>query len=433
MRRIDVGILLSEKVAFTLEGKFSHGGTACEGTHTVSSIDGKISWNGTLHERVLLEPCSEDAFFTLEDVVIGIDFHWQRKERQSFKGSLLLFVEDGKVRAVNRVAVEDYLASVISSEMSATSSMQLLKAHAVISRSWLYAQLERARREKSATALCGHSNGDEIIRWYAREDHTLFDFCADDHCQRYQGITMATSPDVERAVRETCDMVLTYGSEVCDARFSKCCGGVTERFSACWEDSDVGYLTALRDAESGTPLPRLDTEEGARVWIESEPDSFCSSPEERVITQVLNSYDRETADFYRWTVEYSQDALSALVREKSGIDFGLIEELRPIERGASGRIVRLRIIGTKRSIVVGKELEIRRWLSPSHLYSSAFVADRQTAADGTVTFVLKGAGWGHGVGLCQIGAAVMSDKGYSYTDILSHYYPGTELKDINTL
>ena len=433
MRRIDVGILLSEKVAFTLEGKFSHGGTACEGTHTVSSIDGKINWNGTLHERVLLEPCSEDAFFTLEDVVIGIDFHWQRKERQSFKGSLLLFVEDGRVRAVNRVAVEDYLVSVISSEMSATSSMQLLKAHAVISRSWLYAQLERARREKSTTALCGHSNGNEIIRWYAREDHMLFDFCADDHCQRYQGKTMATSPDVERAVRETCDMVLTYGSEVCDARFSKCCGGVTERFSACWEDSDVGYLTALRDAESGTPLPRLDTEEGARAWIESEPGAFCSSPEERVITQVLNSYDRETADFYRWTVEYSQDALSALVREKSGIDFGLIEELRPIERGASGRIVRLRIIGTKRSIVVGKELEIRRWLSPSHLYSSAFVADRQTAADGTVTFVLKGAGWGHGVGLCQIGAAVMSDKGYSYTDILSHYYPGTELKDINTL
>ena len=433
MRRIDVGILLSEKVAFTLEGKFAHGSTACEGTHTVSSIDGKISWNGTLHERVLLEPCSEDAFFTLEDVVIGIDFHWQRKERQSFKGSLLLFVEDGRVRAVNRVAVEDYLVSVISSEMSATSSMQLLKAHAVISRSWLYAQLERARREKSTTAMCGHSSGDEIIRWYAREDHTLFDFCADDHCQRYQGITMATNSNVERAVRETCDMVLTYGGEVCDARFSKCCGGVTERFSACWEENDADYLTALRDAEAGTALPPLDTEEGARAWIESVPHSFCSSPEERVITQVLNCYDRETADFYRWTVEYSQDALSALVREKSGIDFGQIEELQPLERGASGRIVRLRIIGTKRSIVVGKELEIRRWLSPSHLYSSAFVTDRQTAADGTATFVLKGAGWGHGVGLCQIGAAVMSDKGYSYTDILSHYYPGTELKDINTL
>ena len=428
MRRIDVGILLSDGVEFSFNGDYRCGDDVCTGRHTVSAVEGKICWQGALCDRLLFEPCAEDSFFTIENVVIGIDFHWQRKERQSFKGSLLLFVEEGRVRVVNRVAVEDYLVSVISSEMSATSSMQLLKAHAVISRSWLYAQLERA---KNSEAVCGYSTDDEIIRWYAREDHTLFDFCADDHCQRYQGITMAANSNVERAVKETENMVLASGGKVCDARFSKCCGGVTERFSACWEDSDVEYLTALRDAESSEPLPPLDTEEGARAWIESVPDAFCSSPDGRVISQVLNSYDQETADFYRWTVVYDSDTLSALVREKSGIDFGLIKELLPMERGASGRIVRLKIVGTIRSIVVGKELEIRRWLSPSHLYSSAFVVDKQMADDGTVNFVLQGAGWGHGVGLCQIGAAVMGEKGYSYKDILAQYYPGTELKNIN--
>ncbi len=427
MRQIDVGILLSDSVAFSFNGEYRCRGSICNGRHTVSAVEGKLHWNGAICDRLLFEPCSGESFFTIENVVIGIDFHWQRKVDQSFKGTLLLFVEDDRVRVVDRVAVEDYLVSVISSEMSATSSMQLLKAHAVISRSWLYAQLERAKKNINATALCEQTNNDEIIRWYARENHTLFDFCADDHCQRYQGITMVANADVARAVKETENMVLAYGDEVCDARFSKCCGGITEKFSACWEDTDIEYLTALRDSDCGGQLPRLDTEKGAREWIESVPESFCSTPEEKVIMQVLNSYDRETADFYRWSVTYSQEELSSLVHEKSGVDFGLVEELQPIERGASGRIVKLRIAGTKRSLTVGKELEIRRWLSPSHLYSSAFVVDRFMDDDGKVSFRLKGAGWGHGVGLCQIGAAVMAEKGYDYKEILAHYYPGTEL------
>ncbi len=432
MRKIDVGILLSDKVSFSFVGEYCCASGNCNGKHTASVVDGKIFCNNTLCDRLLFEPCNDDSFFTVENVVIGIDFHWQRKENQSFKGMLLLFVEDGKVRVVNRVAVEDYLISVISSEMSATSSMQLLKAHAVISRSWLYAQLKRAEKEINAASLCEYSDEDEIIRWYAREDHTLFDFCADDHCQRYQGITKVANSNVVRAVRETENIVLAHGNEVCDARFSKCCGGVTEKFSACWENNDIEYLTALRDAECDGLLPQIDTEEGAREWIESVPESFCSSPDENVILQVLNSYDRETADFYRWNVVYDQDTLSSLVREKSGIDFGTIEELLPVERGASGRIVKLRIVGTKRSLTVGKELEIRRWLSPSHLYSSAFVADKVATAGGAVKFVLKGAGWGHGVGLCQIGAAVMAEKGYGYEEILAHYYPGTELINLET-
>ena len=426
-RSVDVGILRAPRIKFDLTGSFSSLAQFVDKGNEVVALDGKLYYCGELYDTLLFTPVDNTTLFTLHDVVIGVNFHWQRKEKQTFKGELLFMVEDGEVRAINRLAVEDYLVSVISSEMSATSSLEFLKAHTVISRSWLYAQLQR--KERHQQGVLGWENGDEIVRWYAREDHTLFDLCADDHCQRYQGVTRAINPNVERAVRETHNMVLKYNGEVCDARFSKCCGGVTERFSACWEDEDYGYLKAVRDCEGVEVVPDLTTEHGAREWIESVPPSYCSTADKEVLSQILNGYDQETNDFYRWRVEYSQEELSLLVARRSGIDFGEIEDLQPVERAASGRIVRLRIVGRKRTVIVGKELEIRRWLSESHLYSSAFVVDK-VEEEGNVCFVLKGAGWGHGVGLCQIGAAVMGEKGCSFRHILEHYYPGAVLEQI---
>ena len=426
-RSVDVGILRAPRIKFDLTGSFSSLVQFVDKGNEVVALDGKLCYCGELYDTLLFTPVDNTALFTLHDVVIGVNFHWQRKEKQTFKGELLFIVEDGEVRAVNRLAVEDYLVSVISSEMSATSSLEFLKAHTVISRSWLYAQLQR--KERHQQGVLGWENGDEIVRWYAREDHTLFDLCADDHCQRYQGVTRAINPNVERAVRETCGMVLKYNGEVCDARFSKCCGGVTERFSACWEDEDYGYLKAVRDCKGVEVVPDLTTENGARKWIESVPSSYCSTTDKEVLSQILNGYDQETNDFYRWRIEYSQEELSLLVARRSGIDFGEIEDLQPVERAASGRIVRLRIVGRKRTLIVGKELEIRRWLSESHLYSSAFVVDKEEKEE-CVRFVLKGAGWGHGVGLCQIGAAVMGEKGCSFRHILEHYYPGAVLERI---
>lgn len=431
MRTVDVGILLADEIEFDLIGEFSMCGKRVTGLKKVFVDNGMLICGDETAPTLCFTPSADNAFFNLHDVIIGVNFHWQRKENQSFKGELLFIVEDGMVRAINRVGVEEYLVSVISSEMSATSSLEFLKAHTIISRSWLYSQL--LRKEKTAQSALGWENGEEVIRWYAREDHTLFDLCADDHCQRYQGVTRALNPNVERAVRETCDMVLMSGGEVCDARFSKCCGGVTERFSACWENEDYDYLQAFRDCQGDEPLPDLTTEDGAREWIESEPTSYCSGVDRAILSQVLNGYDQETSDFYRWRVEYTQDELSALVRERSGMDFGIVEELQPVERGASGRIVRLRIVGSKAVKVVGKELEIRRWLSPTHLYSSAFVVDKENVGNQGCKFVLKGAGWGHGVGLCQIGAAVMGERGYSYDSILGHYYPGAVIADVNTV
>lgn len=428
-RSVDVGILRAPQIKFDLNGIFRSSAEFSETDNVVSYCKGKISFRDVLYDSLAFTPCAEESLFTLHDVVIGVNFHWQRKENQSFKGELIFIAEDGEVRAVNRLPVEDYLVSVISSEMSATSSLEFLKAHTIISRSWLYAQLQR--KERVQQGVLGWETGDEIIRWYAREDHTLFDLCADDHCQRYQGVTRTLNPNVARAVSETEDVVLEYGGEVCDARFSKCCGGVTERFSACWENEEYDYLQAFRDCEGDEPLPCLSTEEGARAWIESVPESYCSTSDKRVLSQILNGYDQETNDFYRWRVEYGVEELSALVRKRSGIDFGVILDLQPVERAASGRIVKLRVVGSKRAVTVGKELEIRRWLSESHLYSSAFVVDK--VGDGAErSFVLKGAGWGHGVGLCQIGAAMMGEKGYSYRQILEHYYPGTTLQRIRT-
>ena len=428
MRSIDVGVLLAPVVKFTLSGRFSSVVETDDAENIITVVDGKLSFKGVVYDSLSFIPEDGDSKFTLHDVVIGVGFHWQRLENQVFKGELCFIIEDSKVRAINRIPVEDYLVSVISSEMSATSSLEFLKAHTIISRSWLYAQLERETCVDCAQL--GYENDNEVIRWYAREDHHKFDFCADDHCQRYQGITRALNPNVALAVEETRDIVLKYDGKVCDARFSKCCGGITERFSACWESVDYDYLQAFRDCESGSELPDLTTEEGARAWIESVPEAFCSTDDKTVLSQILNGYDRETNDFYRWKVVYSLDELSALVAKRSGVDFGLIENLQPIERGASGRIVKLRIVGSKATRIVGKELEIRRWLSSSHLYSSAFVVDKVYDTFGNVQFVLKGAGWGHGVGLCQIGAAMMGEKGYTVEQILAFYYPGAVLENV---
>lgn len=428
MRTVDVGILIAPQVEFELQGEFLCNGQPVTAKSRVSIEGNSLQYNGTVSEELAFLPTADDCRFVLYDVLIGVNFHWQRRENQTFKGELRFIVENGQVRAINRLFIEDYLVSVISSEMSATSSLEFLKAHTVISRSWLYAQLHR--KERVQAAVLGRETPDEVVRWYAREDHTLFDLCADDHCQRYQGLTRAINPNVQAAVKATENLVLKYDGEVCDARFSKCCGGATERFSACWEDVDYEYLQAFRDTPHKEPLPPLETEEGARAWIESTPYAFCSSVAPEVLSQVLNNYDRETNDFYRWQVEYSQEELSRLVAERSGIDFGLIEELQPVERGASGRLVKLRIVGSRAVRVVGKELEIRRWLSPTHLYSSAFVVDK-IERQGTICFLLKGAGWGHGVGLCQIGAAVMGERGCSYEDILRHYYPGALLAPVD--
>lgn len=428
MKVVDVGILRAPQINFDLTGEFRSNACGVSVKNSVSIEDGMLSYNGVLYDEIVMTPCNENSMFTLHDVVIGVNFHWQRKETQTFRGELRLIVELGEVRAINRIGVEDYLVSVISSEMSATSSLEFLKAHTVVSRSWLYAQL--LRKEKVEAGALGWENEEEIVRWYAREDHTLFDLCADDHCQRYQGVTRAYNPNVERAVKETSGLVLKYDGEVCDARFSKCCGGVTEQFSSCWENKDFAYLNTLRDSEDEVDVPVLATEEGARRWIESEPVSYCSTKNKKTLSQILNGYDRETNDFYRWKVEYSQRELSSIVAERSVIDFGDIIDLVPVERGPSGRIVRLRVVGSKAIRVVGKELEIRRWLSKTHLYSSAFVVDKHTSPDGELSFVLKGAGWGHGVGLCQVGAAVMGEKGYGYLRILAHYYPGADVVHI---
>jgi SpoIID/LytB domain protein len=367
------------------------------------------------------DPIDDGSVFEVVNVMIGIGFHWQRLENQRFTGAIQLKIDASAIVVINHVPVETYLKSVISSEMSATASESLLKAHAVISRSWVLAQINR---QSSSTAKPIVTD-DEIIRWYDREDHRLFDVCADDHCQRYQGITRQTTPTVARAVDATCGEVLTADGVLCDARFSKCCGGAMERFSSCWEPRDYKYLRAKADAFD-TPLPDLTDEAQARQWILSRPEAFCNTSDASILSQVLNGYDRETADFYRWKVTYTGAQLRQLILSKAGLDLGDIVDLIPLSRGSSARITRLKIVGQLRTIVVGKELEIRRWLSPTHLYSSAFVVD----ASGEVSsrsFTLHGAGWGHGVGLCQIGAAVMGANGYDYRQILNHYYPQSQI------
>lgn len=425
---ISVGILSATRIEFILDGEFNFEGRTYAGKHQIEYADGKILFDGQPFDKVQLIPKSENPIFTLLDVVIGIGFHWERKESQRFEGKLEFIVEGEKITAINRIPIESYLISVISSEMSATSSLELLKAHAVISRSWMLSQIEKKNNlEQSNTAYTSDTRTEtEWIKWWDREDHANFDVCADDHCQRYQGITRASTSleAVKAAVNSTHGILLTFDGKICDARFSKCCGGAVEEFDNCWEPVKHPYLTKLYDNSNGV-LPNLSVNANAEEWIRTSPEAFCNSKEAEVLSQVLNNYDQETADFYRWKVEYTTKQITDLAKRKIGVDFGEIQELLPLERGTSGRILRLKVVGKLKTLILGKELLIRKAFSESHLYSSAFVVDK--TSDG---FVLTGAGWGHGVGLCQIGAAVMAHKGYSYNEILNHYFPNALVQKI---
>jgi stage II sporulation protein D len=430
--KVSVGIMFEPRIDFLFTGSYLSGGRTYSGLQRVTEKDGKVEWNGNLYDELLFEPADEMRnSFELRGVTIGINFHWERKENQSFRGSVMFIVENSKVTAINILGVEEYLTSVISSEMSATASLELLKAHAVISRSWLLAQIDKneeitASRSEYSTMK---ESEDELIRWYDREDHTRFDICADDHCQRYQGITRASTAIVRAAIEQTRGELLMYNRRICDARYSKSCGGVFEEFHNCWEEKDMPYLVKQRDSKTETAIPDLTIEENAREWILSSPESFCNTTDKKVLSQVLNNYDQETVHFYRWEVKYSASQLSDLIRRRSGTDYGDILDLIPVERGTSGRLVKLKIVGSKKSRTIGKELEIRRTLSESHLYSSAFVVEKSGGSpDKPEEFILKGAGWGHGVGLCQIGAAVMGEKGFKYNEILTHYFPGASVE-----
>ncbi len=430
---VNVGIMAEKVIRFKLETGYHHGTNQLKaGEYSIEIKDQKMMLQGEeiliiTEEQIILLPLFRTNSFLLYGVTIGIQFHWEKKEDQRFTGGLRFFPEDGKIRVINTIYLEDYLKSVISSEMSASCPAELLKAHAVISRSWLLAQIEKNREltdqfQKYETTRITPG---ELVRWYDREDHTGFDVCADDHCQRYQGITRIISSEAIEAVEATAGEVLMSEGKICDTRFSKCCGGITESFENVWEPAPKSYLVAVTDREpSGTrPAVNLCTEEEAQKWIKGSPDAFCNTSDPMLLARILPDYDRKTHDFYRWRVSYTREELSELVRNRSGIDFGEITALEPLQRGFSGRIIRLKITGTRQSYIVGKELEIRKWLSPTHLYSAAFVVEVEEGEQGLpARFILHGAGWGHGVGLCQIGAAVMGEEGYPYRQILGHYF-----------
>lgn len=433
---VTVGIVSAQKIHFSLNKPYLAKGEKVLGEQVVEFSEGGVLWNGNQYSQLTFHPQSADASFSLSDVTIGVNFHWERKETQTFLGTLRFVVESDKIVAINELPVEKYLESVISSEMSATSSLELLKAHAVISRSWLLAQMKKRREvaESGNNFFSFTKKEDTLIRWYDREDHTLFDVCADDHCQRYQGITKETSLHVAEAIRQTKGQILMDGDEICDARFSKCCGGITEEFQYCWEDTPKTYLTAVRDIALGVEhtLPNLTNEEEAEKWIRFNPPAFCNTQDKKILSEVLNDYDQETVNFYRWKETLSQEKLQQLIADKLKMDLGAILDMKAVERGKSGRISKLQIIGTEKIFTIGKELEIRRTLSDSHLLSSAFVVNKYDKDEQGVPqrFELIGAGWGHGVGLCQIGAAVMGEQGYHYDAILLHYYQGAEIKKL---
>ena len=433
---VTVGIVSAQKIHFSLNKPYLAKGEKVLGEQVVEFSEGGVLWNGNQYSQLTFHPQSADASFSLSDVTIGVNFHWERKETQTFLGTLRFVVESDKIVAINELPVEKYLESVISSEMSATSSLELLKAHAVISRSWLLAQMKKRREvaENGNNFFSFTKKEDTLIRWYDREDHTLFDVCADDHCQRYQGITKETSPHVAEAIRQTKGQILMDGEEICDARFSKCCGGITEEFQYCWEDTPKTYLTAVRDIALGVEhtLPNLTNEEEAEKWIRFNRPAFCNTQDKKILSEVLNDYDQETVNFYRWKETLSQEKLQQLIADKLKMDLGAILDMKAVERGKSGRISKLQLIGTEKTFTIGKELEIRRTLSDSHLLSSAFVVDKYDKDEQGVPqrFELIGAGWGHGVGLCQIGAAMMGEQGYHYDAILLHYYQGAEIKKL---
>lgn len=424
-RTISVGILSAPQVEF------------CFGRdYAATEQDGRVVIDGEARDQWYFSG-SAGGFFTLKNVQIGKGFHWQRYQDQCFPGDLELIAREGCVIAINVVGIEDYLQCVIASEMSPTAGFEFLKAHAVISRSWLLAQLDKRDEVREGYSSIECDTPGELVRWQDREDHEWFDFCADDHCQRYQGIPQGNPAMVrktKRVTEATWGQVLWYDGRVCDARFSKCCGGALEEFRYCWENKEVPYLKYARDykrpaiaggiAATGAQMD-LREEKAARKWILGTPRAFCNTRSKRLLGQVLKDYDSETKDFYRWKVEYTAEELREIILERTGDDYGEILELISVERGVSGRICRLEIVGTKKRRIIGKELEIRKTLSRSHLYSSAFVVEK--TPDG---FILHGAGWGHGVGLCQIGAAAMGERGYDYRTILQHYYPNSSLENI---
>lgn len=434
---VSIGILTEKEIRFDLYGEF-----------TLTGLDKKISgrFKARLNgekisiyqekkeifsaDELLFNPNElETESFLLRDVVIGIGFHWQSKENQRFRGKLKFIKERNQITAVNILPLEEYLTSVISSEMSANSSIELLKAHSIVSRGWLLAQMEK-KNKKAVNEIISEN---EIIRWYDREDHLNYDFCADDHCQRYQGVTKIINDNAVNAIVSTRGLVLKYKDTICDTRYSKCCGGITEVFENVWEDIPHPYLSPILDYKFRFDDDHTDikNEKFASHWINSTPQAFCNTTDERILSTVLVNFDHSTNDFFRWNVEYTQDEIAELIKTKSGIDFGNIVDLIPIERGNSTRIIKLKIVGAKKTITIGKELEIRKFLSKTHLYSSAFVVEKENIVNGVPQkFILHGAGWGHGVGLCQIGAAVMGELGYNFDEILTHYFNGTQILKI---
>lgn len=429
--KITVGIMDRQtEVSGRLDGSFRiNGNSPVSGRFSAKAEAGMIVLADEAHREICRSPSirltsQEGSFFSLLNVTIGNRFHWERVEDQTFQGDLILQVgNDGTITAINEISLEDYLISVISSEMSSAAPMEFLRAHAILSRSWLLGGFDRKKKTKETAVLAERTSKEEVIRWYDREEHHLFDVCSDDHCQRYQGITKIASKQAEEAIRETRGMVITYKDEICDARYSKACGGRTEDFDTAWDDKKIPYLGSISDAS--VSYRPMTTEKEVSAWILSDPEAYCNTKDERLLEKILPDFDRETKNFFRWRIEYSRTELQEILREKSGFDFGTLQEIVSLQRGPSGRISRLKLVGSKRSMVVGKELEIRRWLSRSHLYSSAFA----------VTFegdrvIFHGAGWGHGVGLCQIGAAVMASRGFSAEEILKHYFKGIKIKRV---
>lgn len=442
---IKVGIQINSNIEFELNGLYKLNDISiAKGNYFASVSNNKIHTNFSQGKKIVLEPETSSSTFVLKKVAIGKGFHWEQKEDQEFEGGLTLQIEDGKIRVINSILLESYLKSVISSEMSAMNDLNLLKAHAIVSRSWLLAQIQNRDTKKrchfddvrgeipslnkqipNRSASLGMTHTNEIIKWYDREDHETFDVCADDHCQRYQGINKVISLNAEKAISETRGTLLLYKNEICDARFSKCCGGISEDFDKVWQPVIHPYLTAITDNVANTFKAPSDI----KSYISSSPKAFCNNYDPEILKQILVDFDQTTTNFFRWEVKLNQNEISHLIKKKSGFDFGQIIDLIPIERGKSGRLVKLKIEGTKQSVIVGKELEIRKWLSESHLFSSAFIVEKRFENDEKIpsNFILNGAGWGHGVGLCQIGAAVMSKKGYLAKDILKHYFNDTKI------
>jgi stage II sporulation protein D len=440
---VSVGILTEEKVVFELYGDYKTSGIkqTFSGRFNAEVKEGRIICTKgeekiEISDEIKFTPLDENTdSFVIKDVTIGVKFHWERKEKQRFQGSLKLKRVDNKIVLINVIHVEKYLVSVISSEMSSKSSIQLLKSHAIVSRSWILAQLEKRNTDgnQNDNSQTKFESDTEIIKWYDRKEHTLFDVCADDHCQRYHGVTKIFSNTALNAIEETRGIVLTYNDTICDTRYSKSCGGVSESYQNVWEPKNYKYLSSVVDYKYYPENYNLNfsDENIARKWIKGNPSGYCNTSDERILSQVLLDFDQETKDFYRWNVEYSQKELSEIIKTKSDIDFGEIIDLIPVERGESSRLIKLKIIGTKKTLIIGKELEIRRILSQSHLYSSAIIIDKYDVRDNIPQkFIISGAGWGHGVGLCQIGAAVMASIGHQFDEILLHYFKDAKLKKI---